>query len=504
MARCVAAVDLGAESGRVFLARFDGTTISLEEVHRFPNGPARVHGHLHWNVLTLWEGIVRGLRRAREMAGVLDGVGVDTWGVDYALVDARACLLGLPFHYRDGRTDGVMERVFARVPRDEIYRRTGIQFMPLNTLIQLVAQAEQGPEALHGADRLLMMPDLFHAWLSGERVGERTNASTTQCWSVPDGRWDSDLFNALGLPTRILPPVVEPGTRLGPLVFDLRDELGAAVTVVAPATHDTAAAVAAVPAQRSSSDAADWAYISSGTWSLVGLELRAPLTDPGALQANFTNEGGVFGTVRFLKNVMGLWLLQECRRAWETSGETITYDRLFALAGDSPRLNALINPDDPRFLAPRDMPSTIEGYLRDRGQSTSGDRDVLVRCIVESLVLRYRQVLESAAQLANRRLAIVHVVGGGARSRLMNQWLADATGWNVVAGPAEATALGNALMQLVAFGELSSLQDVRALASRAASLETFEPSAARRAMWDDAYDRFLRITEETTPSLQGD
>ena len=481
----LAAVDLGAESGRVLLARYDGRRLSLEEVHRFANQPVRVQGHLYWNVLGLWHEIVAGLRRTRSRAGTLQSVGVDTWGVDYGLIDRQGFLLGLPFHYRDGRTAGMIERVLARIPREEIYARTGIQFMPINTIYQLAAQRELQPGLLDHADRFLLMPDLFHAWLSGERVGERTNASTTQLWSATEHRWATELLEALDIPAHLVPPVVEPGTLLGQALPELEDELGSGVQIAVPATHDTAAAVAAVPALGPDS----WAYLSSGTWSLVGVELRHPLTGADALRANFTNEGGVFGTVRFLKNVMGLWLLQECRRAWEKEGEVVGYDELFALAEQTAPTPALIDPDDPEFLTPGDMPVRIQRYLHDHAQLPL-DRAAMVRCILESLVLRYREVLETVADLTEQRPAAIHVVGGGARSALLNQWLADATGLPVIAGPIEATALGNVLLQLVARGELASLQDVRTLSARDAATVTFSPNHSRRASWDDAYGRF--------------
>lgn len=485
----IAAVDLGAESGRVFLARYDGANLSLQELHRFPNRPVWVRGHLYWNVLSLWQETLSGLRRARSEAGVLNSVGVDTWGVDYALLDAGGFLLAQPFHYRDVRTQGIMEQVFAVVSQDEIYARTGIQFMPINTLYQLVAHRQLQPALIDHADRFLLMPDLLHMWLGGEIVSERTNATTTQLWSVAENRWASELLEAVSLPTHILPPVVEPGTKLGTVLPALEDELGAGVQIAVPATHDTAAAVAAVPAQSS----AGWAYISSGTWSLVGLELSHPLTGVEALHANFTNEGGIFGTVRFLKNVMGLWLLQECRRSWAGSGQHYSYDELFALAATAPALKTFIDPDNPSFLLPGDIPTRIQKYLTDHHQPPLATPGEVVRCILESLVLRYRQVLELAGNLAGVQLDTIHVVGGGAQNTQLNQWLADALGLPVVAGPTESSALGNALMQLVALGELRSVVDMRALAARATTTVVFNPDLTRREVWDEAYVRFKHL-----------
>jgi rhamnulokinase len=479
-------VDLGAESGRVYLARYNGAQLTLEEIHRFANEPVALEGHLYWNVLTLWQQLLNGLRKARSQAGRLDSVGIDTWGVDYALLDEGGLLLGIPFHYRDARTQGIMEAVFQRVPRESIYAQTGIQFMPINTLYQLIAHQRQQPTLLREARRLLMIPDLFHAWLSGERLGEYTNATTTQCWSVPQGRWATELLSALDLPTGLLPPVVRPGTKLGVLRPAFQEELGSSVQVIAPATHDTAAAVAGLPAP---ADSNDWAYISSGTWSLVGLELEAPQIEQGST-ANFTNEGGVFGTVRFLRNVMGLWLLQECRRAWERSGLAYGYDELFALAEQAPAFGPLLNPDDEALLPPGDMPARLRAQLRAHGQPVPTDVATLVRAILESLTLRYRQILTLATHISGRTLRALHVVGGGSQNRQLNQWLADATGLPVIAGPVEATAQGNALMQLVGLGELTTLAELRDLARRSAITQSFHPDPSRRAAWDEAYERF--------------
>lgn len=489
--RNVAAVDLGAESGRVLLARWTSRGLALEEVHRFANRPVTVRGHLLWDVLGLWEETLVGLRKARALAGTLDSVGVDTWGVDYALVDDRGLPLGLPHAYRDRRTDGAMARVFARIPREAVYARTGVQFQPFNTLYQLACEPRPLLDAAH---RLLLLPDLFHSWLSGELVGERTNATTTQLWDAGAEGWSAELAAAIGLPTRLLPPVVGPGTVLGPLLSDLRDALGSDAQVIAPATHDTGSAIAAIPAV----SADGWAYISSGTWSLVGLELPAPHVSPAALAANFTNEGGVFGTTRFLANVMGLWLLQSCRRSWAARGRAYGYDELVALAEASPAFaGPALDPDDPAFLAPDDMAVAIDTWLAVRGAApVSADPGATARRVFESLVLRYREALETATALTGRgqgtpgALRAVHVVGGGARNRLLNQWLADATGLPVVAGPAEATGLGNALLQLVGLGEISSLADVRMAAALAAEPETYRPDPGARAAWDDAYGRF--------------
>ncbi len=482
-------VDLGAESGRVFLACYDGTNLVLQEGRRFPNSPVQVHGHLHWNVLSLWQEIIQGLRQARSNAGTLHSVGVDSWAIDYALLDANGFLLSNPFHYRDQRTAGIMEQVFQRISPHDIYAATGIQFMPINTLYQLVAHRQLQPELFQSTapytNRLLLIPDLFHFWLSGEYSCERTNATTTQCWSVTEQRWMSDLLNTFDIPPALLPPVIEPGTRIGPLLPALREEIGHDVQVIAPATHDTASAIAAIP----TTETAGWAYISSGTWSLVGLELAHPALSQGH-HSNFTNEGGIFGTIRFLKNVMGLWILQECRRSWQKAGQDYDYETLFAAAAREPGLVSFINPDDAAFLAPGDMPARIHRYLAAHGQQPVESPGAMARCILDSLILRYRQVLELAMSITGKELRAIYVVGGGASNVQYNQWLADATGLPVILGPREATALGNALLQLVGCGELHTLSDVRTLATRAAHPITLEPNPAHRSRWDDAYQRF--------------
>lgn len=482
--RNVAAVDLGAESGRVILARFDGREVTLEEVHRFANRPVVIHGHRFWNMLALWDETLAGLRKARRLVGELDSIGVDTWAIDYGLVDASGFLLSQPFQYRDQRTNGVMERVWQSVPREELYAHTGIQLLPFNTLYQLIAHEELQPGELSHAHRLLLIPDLLHNWLSGSLTSERTNASTTQCWSPATNAWTTDLLQRLNLPTSMLPPVVEPGTVLGPVLASLQNDLGRA-RVVAPATHDTGSAIAAVPA----SPSAGWGYISSGTWSLVGIELDQPLINAEALAANCTNEGGVFGTTRFLKNVMGLWLLQECQRQWERAGHAADYETLLADVDSTPAFRVLVDPDDPRFLAPSDMPAALNTFVSERGHTPMQTPAAFVRCIMESLVLRYRQVFQQVSALSGTLIDRVHVLGGGARNVRLNQWLANALNVPIIAGPYEATAYGNALMQLVGLGELHTLSEVRTIA-RHTPTQVFEPQSEQSAIWQEAAQRF--------------
>jgi len=475
----------------MMLARFDGRQLSLEEVHRFPNQPVTLRGHRFWNILGLWDETLAGLRKARQVAGTLDSIGVDTWGVDYGLIDAQGFLLGQPFQYRDSRTDGVMKQVFARVPREVLYARTGIQFLPINTLYQLYAHEQMQPGELAHACRLLMLPDLLHSWLCGSLTTEQTNASTTQCWDPIARAWMTDLLNQLAIPTTMLPGVVEAGTVLGKVLLELRDDLGEA-QVVAPATHDTGSAIVATPAQLSDG----WGYISSGTWSLVGLELSRPVMTAEALAANCTNEGGVFGTTRFLKNVMGLWLLQECQRSWARDGRAREYDALLADVDGVAPFATLIDPDDARFLAPLDMPVAINAYLQEHGQTPLSAPAGFARCIMESLVLRYREVFHQIRRLAGTAISGVHILGGGARNERLNQWLADALDLPVIAGPYEATALGNALMQLVGLGELRGLAEVRGIA-RNAHTRVFSPRTAQLAAWNEAAQRFGAMVSPT-------
>jgi rhamnulokinase len=486
--RNLAAVDLGAGSGRVLLIRFDGQQLSLEEVHRFAYQPVMLRGHRFWNVLGLWNDVLDGLGKAGKLAGTLDSIGVDTWGVDYGLVDKQGFLLSQPFQYRDSRTNGIMEQVLAHFSREALYECTGIQFQPFNTLYQLYAHEQMQPGELAHAHRLLLIPDLLHSWLCGSLVSERTNATTTQCWDAISGSWAVDVLEHLSIPTTMLPPVVEAGTVVGDVLPELRSALGSA-RVVAPATHATGSAIAATPVSLRSG----WGYISSGTWSLVGVELARPIMTAEALAANFTNEGGVFGTTRFLKNVMGLWLLQECQRVWERAGHVTDYDTLLADVEAVAPSTALIDPDDVRFLAPEDMPSAINTYLVEHGQRPLSAPSAFARCIMESLVLRYREVFHSISRLTGTTIGAVHVLGGGARNMYLNQWLADALGIPVIAGPYEARALGNALMQLVGLGELHTLQEVRAVAQKTAT-RVFEPQATMHAPWEAAAQRFSTMT----------
>lgn len=488
------AFDLGAESGRAVVGRFDGEKLALEEIHRFPNGPTRVHGSLYWNVLLLFAEMKNGLAKAvRENGLAIAAIGLDTWGVDYGLLDRQGRLIGNPYHYRDSRTDGMIDRACQIVPRAEIFAQTGLQFMQLNTLFQLFAMAQQRDPALEMADSLLMMPDLFNYWFTGQKACEYTIASTSQCYNMQQNEWSTDLLQKLGIPTHIFQNIIQPGTELGPLLPALAQEIGVNenIPVIAPGCHDTASAVAAVPVDESVKNS--FAYISSGTWSLVGAEIAAPVINDKCLAYNFTNEGGVQNSIRLLKNLGGLWLVQESRRTWAQQGQELSYDHLTRLAEEAAPFAALIDPDDPLFLAPGDMPARIVDFCRRSGQMPPQSKGALVRCALESLALKYRWVISRLEELTERPISTVHIVGGGTQNRLLNQFTANATGRPVITGPIEATAIGNILMQMLAVGEIGSLDEGRQIARRSFAVETYQPQ--ENIAWDEAYEQLLKLME---------
>jgi rhamnulokinase len=484
----LAAVDLGAESGRVVVGRFGGDRVALEVAHRFANRPLWLPDGLHWNLPELLRQILEGLCVAAG-SGPLAGIGIDAWGCDYALLDGRNCMLGLPYHYRDARTsDEVIDRVHERVGRDELYRRTGIQTMSINTVFQLSSEANGAAAAV--AERIALIPDLLGLWLTGTLANELTIASTTGLLEARGRRWASDLVDRLALPAApFAGEVAEPGEALGPLHAGHGAIAGPAVgTVVRTvAGHDTAAAFAAAPLEGPHS-----AVLSSGTWSLLGVEAPEPELGDTAAHLNITNERGVDGTYRLLRNVMGLWLVQECRRAWESDGVGRDYDQLQQLAVAARPDVALFDPDHGSLLRGGDMPDRIADLLAGSGQETPEDPGSLLRSILVSLACKYRMVLDQLSRVANRRIDIVHVVGGGARNELLCQLTADLVDRPVLAGPVEATALGNVLVQAMALGEVSGLPEVRRLVSRSVSLRRYEPSAAQPA--GETYQRFLAVT----------
>jgi rhamnulokinase len=483
-AKKILAFDLGAESGRGVLGLLDGQQLRLEVVHRFPNGAVRTLDAFHWDVLRLHGEMLHTLRLCAAQHGGLDSLGVDTWGVDFALLGRDGTLLGNPRHYRDPHTEGVMDAAFRRVPREEVFRQTGIQFMRFNTLFQLLALQRDRSPLLDAAQTLLFMPDLFHYFLTGIKVNEFTDASTSQMLDPATRQWAYGLVRAFGLPAQLLGTLVQPGTVLGPLRASVAAETGLnAAPVIAPASHDTGSAIAAVPAAGTS-----WAYISSGTWSLMGVELPQPLVTDAARAANFTNEGGVGGTVRFLKNVMGLWLVQECRRAWERAGQAYGYDELTRLAEAAPPFVSLVDPDDASFILPPSMPAALADFCRRTGQPAPADPGATVRCALEGLALRYRWVLERLEGLTGRRLEVIHIIGGGSQNALLNQFTADACDRPVLAGPVEATAIGNVLVQALGLGVLGAPADAREVVRRSFEVHTFTPR--NPDAWRGPYERF--------------
>ncbi len=482
------AVDLGAESGRVVAGRFNGERIALEEIHRFPNLPVKLRGSLHWDVLGIFAEIKKGLALAARAFGTsLVSMGVDTWGVDYGMLDAHGDLVGNPYHYRDSRTDGMMEEAYRRVPKKEIYRQTGIQFMFFNTIFQILSEVVREAPGLGIADRLLFTPDLFHYWLTGAKVNERTIASTSQLYDPTDAQWAVSLAEDMGIPSRLFGEIVSPGTRLGSVLPEISLETGTGpLEVIAPGCHDTASAVAAVPATGESH-----AYLSSGTWSLMGIESPVPIITDRSFDYGFTNEIGVCDTVRVLKNISGLWLVQESRRTWAARGEDLGYEELTLMAGDAPPFAAMIDPDCPVFASPGDMPARIEDFCRRTGQRAPSGKGSLVRTILECLAFRYRSVLQMLEELSRRRLEPLHIVGGGSRNRLLNQFAANVLNRTVIAGPVEATSAGNIVMQLIGKDELKSLSEGRELIRRSFDMQVFSPS--NPGEWEDAYGRYREI-----------
>lgn len=487
------AVDLGASSGRVLAGTLDSDRFVLEEVHRFPNGGVGVGERLHWDVLRLWADIKEGLTQAgRRFGDRVASVAVDTWGVDFGLLDRNGELLANPHHYRDSQNAGMLDVAFHSVPRDDIFAATGLQFMEINSLYQLLALRGRKQGALDAASHFVMMADLFHLFLTGEISNEVTNSTTSQCFDPRKGDWARSILERFGLPVEIFGPVSQPGTRLGSLRASVQREtrLGA-VEVVLPGTHDTASAVMAVPAQSRPGEMPDWCYISSGTWSLMGVEVPEPMVTEEVFRENFTNEGGVGGTTRLLKNIAGLWLVQECRRIWQRDGHDYGWSTLVDLARKSLPLQSFIYPDHGDFLAPEEMPATIQDFCRATSQPVPDGPGAIVRCALESLALRYREVLEILESFVGRRIETIHIVGGGTQNQLLCQMAADACDRTVVAGPVEATALGNLAMQAVSLGLCDSIAQARQRISGSFELATYRPQT--HGAWDEAYSRFKSL-----------
>lgn len=477
------AVDFGAGSGRTILGTIDDK-IKLEEIHRFPNLQIKMLGHYHWDVLALFNELKQGLTRAAAQGhkDVL-GIGVDTWGVDFGLIGKNSTLLGNPVAYRDARTDGMMEVAFEKISKKDIYQYTGIQFMQLNTIFQLVSMVQDRHLFLDVAEDFMFTPDLFNFLMTGEKVSEYTIASTSQLLNARERNWEKEIFSKLDIPFRMMPPIIQPGTVVGTLLKDVADETGLPqLDVIAPACHDTASAVAAVPAKSK-----NWAYLSSGTWSLLGVEVDEPIITQESLDNNFTNEGGVGGTIRFLRNTMGMWLLEGCKKSWESNGKTYDYGQLLDMAAQAKAFKCIIDPDNGLFLNPPDMPTAINEFCNRQGITPPENKGEYVRCILESLALKYRYIIEKINQMKKEPIDALHIVGGGSQNHLLNQFTADATGLPVIAGPIEATALGNILVQALAKKKIESLAEGRQLVANSFPLKNYEPADTNA--WNDMYEK---------------
>lgn len=487
-AKCYLAVDLGASSGRVLAGLFENGKLELAELHRFWNGAVKQDDGLHWNIDQLSTEIKTGLKKGfAAYGGAVEAIGVDTWGVDYGLLDGDGKLLNQPFHYRDSRNDDMAARVFETIPQAELYRRTGLQLLPFNTVYQLAAELRAGRAELQKAEQMLLIPDLFNYFLTGCAVNEYTNATTTQLLDAKKRTWDFELIRKLGIPEKIFGKLVMPGTVLGKLTPKLAKELGGDADVIAVGSHDTASAVAAAPLESK-----HCAYLSSGTWSLMGLEEPQPVITADSAKYNITNEGGVCGTIRFLKNIGGLWLLQECRRNWAEQGEELDFIQIADLAMASEPFIAFINPDSPEFAQPCDMPAKIQEFCRRTGQRVPETKGEIARVAYESLAMRYRTVFQTLEKLHGQRLEQLHIVGGGCQNRVLNRFSADAINRPVITGPIEATAIGNILMQMIAKGDIGGLAEGRRMIVESFGTKTIMPE--NTAAWDKAFERFTAVT----------
>ncbi|SFE14266.1 rhamnulokinase [Paenibacillus algorifonticola] len=484
----ILAYDLGASSGRALLGRLVNNKIEVEEIHRFSNDPVQVGERLHWDVLRLYYEIKQGLVKAKQLKVEPQSIGIDTWAVDFGLIGSSGELLGNPYHYRDRHTDGMMEKVFTAIPQTDIFERTGIQFLSFNTIYQLAALQQNGSPLLRDAQHFLMIPDLLRYYLTGDMLNEFSNATTTQMFNPLTGDWDGELIERLGLNRSMFGQVVQPGADAGRIRPSVSAELGVGnIPVIAVAEHDTGSAVAAVPALQR-----PFAYLSCGTWSLMGTEVERPVINETAYRLNFTNEGGVDGTYRLLKNIMGLWIVQELKREWDQAGRGQSFAELVKLAGEAKPFTAFIDPDAAVFLPPGGMEARIRAYCEQTGQQLDRSPGAIVRCVLESLALKYRYVLELTEQLSEQQFNGLHMVGGGIQNKLLCQWTANAIGKPVWAGPVEGSAIGNMIVQWIARGELADIWEARKVIRDSFEVEHYEP--AEQQAWQDAYGRFTQVT----------
>ncbi len=480
------AFDLGAESGRTILGTLQNGNLTIKELNRFPNGMVNILGRLHWNIFRLFEEMKKGLL---SCADELAGISVDTWGVDFALLAEDGSFLGLPFAYRDSRTDGMMEEFYKLIPAKRIYELTGIQMLPFNSIYQIFAMSRVRSPLLQAASDILFMPDVFNYLLTGKMKTEFTFATTSQIYNPAKADWDDEILEMLAIPKTKLQEIVSPGTTIGKLHQTVMAETGLEpVPVIACASHDTGSAVAAVPAEGK-----EWAYLSSGTWSLLGVEMANPILTEQAFDFNFTNEGGVEGTFRLLKNVMGLWIVQQCKKSWDRA-QAITYAELTERVAIATPFKYMIDPDDPSFLNPPDMPDAIRAFCRKTGQNVPDSADDIVRCVLECLALKYRFVLEQLQQMYPHTIKTIHVIGGGAKNELLCQFTANATGLAVITGPIEATAIGNIMVQALGLGHVSSIADGRSIIRNSFATVNYEPRDV--PTWEQAYDRFKNMLEQ--------
>ena len=483
--------DFGASSGRAMLGTLENGRLTLSELHRFSNDPVKLGERFVWDVPRLFFEMKAALAKAAREGIAPDAIGIDTWGVDYGLLDGQGNLISIPVHYRDARTEGMMEKAFCTMPKAEIFRHTGLAFNSFNTLFQLLAAKEAG-ELSGSAKTLLFMPDLLAYFLTGEKKTEYTIASTSQLINPATRTWDRELLSAFGLPAGLLTDIEPAGTVRGTLLDEIAQEAGlpAGIPVIATASHDTAAAVASVPAK----EGERFAYLSSGTWSLLGAETAAPLCTPQVMEANYTNEGGVCGTTRLLKNIMGLWIIQECKREWDRRGQEVSFGELVTLAQQAPAFKAVIDVDDPCFLAPGGMPERVRDYCRRTGQAVPEGMGEIARVVYEGLALKYRWAIERLEKdLLGHRIDVLHIVGGGSKNELLNRFTAEAIGRRVVAGPSEGTVIGNLLVQAMALGGIGSLAGLRRVV--AASFDNTEYLPGEGGAWDEPYERLLRLGE---------
>ena len=486
--RKMLAIDLGASSGRGIVGAFDGERLTLRENHRFSNDPVNLCGRLYGDILRIFHEIKLSVQKTVLDGDAVSSIGIDTWGVDYGLLDRAGRLLSNPVHYRDTRTEGAQELVSRTVPAEELYRVAGIQTLNFNTVYQLAVEREEAPEKLAQAERMLNIPDLLNYFLTGRMANEYTILSTGALLDAKKRDYAWELLDRLGIPRRLFGDVTAPGTDLGTLLPQVQGETGKTdAHVLTVASHDTASAVIAVPSEEK-----DFLYISSGTWSLMGTELSDPLINAESRAANFTNEGGACGTVRFLKNIMGLWIIQESRRQWRREGKDYSFAQMEAWAKESTPFRSLIDVDDSDFATPGDMPEKIRAYCKRTAQPVPESVGEVVRCIYESLALKYRSVAERVMELMGRRARVIHVVGGGTKDRFLSQLTADACGIPVCAGPEEATAIGNLMMQLMAAGEVSDLGQARRVVAASFETKQYLPTADRN-MWDEAYGRIRTL-----------